>query len=173
MFVLLPLTQEEGGRGPARSPGCRHTVLCGHGNTRLFGPAARSAPRSAPQEPFRSPVAYGQEGGRPALSATVGWLSLKRRAVARPAARPLTPAPGTCAETGPRPGGSPDASDALRQACSRLRWRSGPPTRVPALAPRITGEVSAPLEKTDQTCAIFGFVATPPTLCYVVYPCSS
>ncbi|KAJ1120794.1 hypothetical protein NDU88_008943 [Pleurodeles waltl] len=70
------LTCEGGAGGPARTPGRRHTVLRGLGNTR----PSTSSPAATPR----------QEGGRPVSPAAVGWLPLKRRAVPRPAAYPLT-----------------------------------------------------------------------------------
>ncbi|KAJ1096888.1 hypothetical protein NDU88_002018 [Pleurodeles waltl] len=132
-FLLLPLTREEGGRGPARSPGRHHTVLRGRGNMRFSGPAARSIPRSAPWEPFGSPVASVQEGGRLAFPAAVGRLPLKRRAVARPAEHPLTrslrlPAPMWRQDPG---------RGARRTLLTRsgLRWCSGPPHGSPLSLP--------------------------------------
>ncbi|KAJ1152744.1 hypothetical protein NDU88_005519 [Pleurodeles waltl] len=144
-FLLLLLTCEVGGGGPARAPGRRHTVLRGLGNTRLstISPAATSR----------------QKGGRPASPAAVGRLPLKRRSVPRPSARPLTRSvqlPALTRRQAPshrarRP--SPTGSARLALGSARLALGSagarvthtGPRSRSPSICPggwpRITGEV--------------------------------
>ncbi|KAJ1119734.1 hypothetical protein NDU88_007919 [Pleurodeles waltl] len=132
------LTCEGGAGGPARTPGRRHTVLRGLGNTR----PSTSSPAATPR----------QEGGRPVSPAAVGWLPLKRRAVPRPAAYPLTrsvrlptltrrQAQGRGARR-PPPTGS--ARLALGSTGARVT-HTGPRTRSPSICPggrpRITGEV--------------------------------
>ncbi|KAJ1126434.1 hypothetical protein NDU88_004841 [Pleurodeles waltl] len=133
---------------------------------------ARGFPRSAPQESLRSPATSRQEGGRPAFPAAVSRLpSNGARSHARPRARSL-------AQSGSRHqrGDSPQAvglAGRLQGAPPGSLWAPlvlGSPTRVSALAPRqfapgrwprITGEVWAPPEQTDQACAIFGFPFLP------------
>ncbi|KAJ1209571.1 hypothetical protein NDU88_004945 [Pleurodeles waltl] len=137
-FLLLLLTCEDGDGGPVRTPGHRHTVLRGLGNTRL----SRISPAATPR----------QEGGAPVSPAAVGWLPLKRRAVQRPAACPLTrsvrlpaltrrQAPGRGARR-PSPTGS--ARLALGSTGARVT-HTGPRTRSPSICPggwpRVTGEV--------------------------------
>ncbi|KAJ1138486.1 hypothetical protein NDU88_004869 [Pleurodeles waltl] len=132
------LTCEGGAGGPARTPGRRHTVLRGLGNTRLSTNSPAATPR--------------QEGGRPVSPAAVGWLPLKRRAVPRPAAYPLTrsvrlptltrrKAQGRGARRPPLTG---SARLALGSTGARVA-HTGPRTRSPSICPggrpRITGEV--------------------------------
>ncbi|KAJ1172387.1 hypothetical protein NDU88_004234 [Pleurodeles waltl] len=137
-FLLLLLTCEDGDGGPARTPSRRHTVLRGLGNTRLSTISPAATPR--------------QEGGAPVSPAAVGWLPLKRRAVPRPAACPLTRSvrlPALTRRQAPGRWGSPAVSDGLRQARSGLHWCSGHPhgsphslpVNLPRGWPRITGEV--------------------------------
>ncbi|KAJ1080917.1 hypothetical protein NDU88_001106 [Pleurodeles waltl] len=126
------LTCEGGAGGPARTPGRRHTVLRGLGNTRLSTNSPAATPR--------------QEGGRGRL------VPLKRRAVPRPAAYSLTrsvrlptltrrQAQGRGARR-PPPTGS--ARLALGSTGARVA-HTGPRTRSPSICPggrpRITGEV--------------------------------
>ncbi|KAJ1200636.1 hypothetical protein NDU88_004457 [Pleurodeles waltl] len=130
----------------ARPPGSRAPVLVASPYLRGWGRRARTHPRSPSHRPLRSrkhkafhdqpcsnPQAGG--GGAPVSPAAVGWLPLKRRAVPRPAACPLSLAPGINAATGPRPWGSPAVSDGLRQARSGLHWCSGHPHGFPHSLP--------------------------------------
>ncbi|KAJ1219050.1 hypothetical protein NDU88_006621 [Pleurodeles waltl] len=79
----------------------------------------------------------------------------------------LTPAAGTNGETGRgarRPPTTRSARLAPGSAGARVTHtgpRSHSPSICPGGRPRITGEVWAPPEQTDQACAILGFVAMP------------
>ncbi|KAJ1166723.1 hypothetical protein NDU88_007120 [Pleurodeles waltl] len=118
------LTCEGGAGGPARTPGRRHTVLRGLGNTRLSTNSPAATPR--------------QEGGRPVSPAAVGWLSLKRRVVPRPAAYPLTRSVRlptlTRRQAQGRGARRPPPTGSARLALGSTGARS--PTRVHELAPR-------------------------------------
>ncbi|KAJ1166357.1 hypothetical protein NDU88_006761 [Pleurodeles waltl] len=99
-------------------------------------------PRSALQESLRSPATSRQEGGRPTSPAAVGRLPLKRRAVPRPAARPLTRSVRLPALTRPqapgrgahRPSPTGSARLALGSAGARVT-HTGPRSRSPSICP--------------------------------------
>ncbi|KAJ1206200.1 hypothetical protein NDU88_001609 [Pleurodeles waltl] len=151
------------GRRHSKAPSSRAPVLVASPYLRGWGRRARTHPRSPSHRPPRSrkhkafhdqpcsnPQAGG--GGAPVSPAAVGWLPLKRRAVPRPAACPLTrsvwlpaltrrQAPGRGARR-PSPTGS--ARLALGSTGARVT-HTGSRTRSPSICPggwpRITGEV--------------------------------
>ncbi|KAJ1141973.1 hypothetical protein NDU88_008301 [Pleurodeles waltl] len=127
-FLLLLFTCEDGDGGP-HAPPVAVTPSSADSETQGF-------PRSALQQP------PGRRGGAPVSPSAVGWLPLKRRAVPRPAACPLTrsvrfpaltrrQAPGRGARR-PSPTGS--ARLALGSTGARVT-HTGPRTRSLSICP--------------------------------------
>ncbi|KAJ1080988.1 hypothetical protein NDU88_001175 [Pleurodeles waltl] len=165
-----------GSRAPPSGPGAPvvSPYLQGWGRrarTHLRSPSHRP-PRSREHKAFHEqPCSNPQAGGGPPRLPSRGRLAPPQMArgptPSRVSAHSLSPASDINAATDPRPRGPPAASDGLVLGSTGARVaHTGPRTRSPSICPggrpRITGEVYAPPEQTDQACAIFGFVTTPP-----------
>ncbi|KAJ1142980.1 hypothetical protein NDU88_009292 [Pleurodeles waltl] len=138
------------------------------------GQRARTQPRPPshrPPRPREHKVFLDQpRGSPPAHQWPPGGMGAASSSQPRPLTRSLRlpaltwrQAPGRGAR---RPPPTRSARLAPGSASARVT-HTGPRSRSPSICrggrPTITGEVWAPPEQTDQACAIFGFVATPPS----------